>query len=802
MESNMKSSRESLRLSKIGAAIGALVLSVTALLFAVPVLSQSPSDKPETKSAPTQATTDKPTSKKEKKRKTDKASKNAEPVEEIVDSSKASAKQRVVSLTFKQMGAWSSIKLRGVDGYQSLQFPIRADEVVVGAKLRMAYDYSPALIPELSHLQISLNERVVAVEGLPKDKGVGNSREINLDPRLFGDLNSLGFKLIGHYTRQCEDPFHSSLWLTLSDLGRLELTLAPLSVSNDLKTLPLPFLDKRENAALKLPFVFAGSPSFGTIKAAGVVASWFGIQAGTRGAQFPTSLNALPSGNAVVFLRGTDTVEGIKATGASSISIQAHPSNVHAKLLVISGASEQDLLRAANTLALYAPTLTGQSVNVTKEVTTAPRKPYDAPAWISTERPVKFGEIARADELHVQGYFPNVVRLNYRVTPDLFTWRTPGAPMKLKYRATRLPYHKNSSLNVSMNSNFIETIALNATYPLENQTESTKRPTMVSNGATALREERLAIPPYAVTGRNQLQLSYFFDVIKEGECMSLPPDNLQASIDAESTLDFSGYQHYVALPNLAYFASLGFPFTRLADLSETAVVLPDNPNAEEVGTYLAVMGRMGESTAYPALRHTVISAADVDKAASKDLIIIGSGRSQTLMGKWADHLPMVQQDGERHVREREASWWPSYRWEQEDVNALPVPPGSVNFTVAGSLAAMMGFQSPLQATRSAVFLYADKAGDLRKVSEALVDPERIPLVQGDFVVVDDKAMHHTKASETYYLGSLSATSKIRWFFADQPILMGLLALVVAILIATAIYRTVRRLKGKRMRKLN
>ena len=75
MESNMKSSRESLRLSKVGAGIGALVLSVTALLFAVPVLSQSPSDKPETKSAPTQASTDKPMPKKEKKRKTDKASK-------------------------------------------------------------------------------------------------------------------------------------------------------------------------------------------------------------------------------------------------------------------------------------------------------------------------------------------------------------------------------------------------------------------------------------------------------------------------------------------------------------------------------------------------------------------------------------------------------------------------------------------------------------------------------------------------------------------------------------------------------
>src|ERR1035437_792393 len=171
-----------------------------------------------------------------------------------------SKQQRVVSLTFRQMGAWSAIKLRGVDGSQTLSFPIRADEVVVAAKLRIAYDYSPALIPELSHLKISLNERIAMVEALPKDKGLANTREINLDPRLFGEINNLRFKLIGHYTRQCEDPFHSSLWLTLSDLGRLELTLAPASMTNDLKNLPAPFLDKRENVSLQLPFVFASAP--------------------------------------------------------------------------------------------------------------------------------------------------------------------------------------------------------------------------------------------------------------------------------------------------------------------------------------------------------------------------------------------------------------------------------------------------------------------------------------------------------------------------------------------------------------
>ena len=146
----------------------------------------------------------------ESKSQTSKTTKTQSGDESIIETGKgATDGRRVVSLTFKEMGAWSAVNLRGVDASRTLNFSIRADEAVVGAKLRIAYDYSPALIPELSHLRLLLNERMVGTEALPKDKGLANSREINLDPRLFGELNSLRFNLIGHYTRQCENPFHS-----------------------------------------------------------------------------------------------------------------------------------------------------------------------------------------------------------------------------------------------------------------------------------------------------------------------------------------------------------------------------------------------------------------------------------------------------------------------------------------------------------------------------------------------------------------------------------------------------------------
>ncbi|MFH7468075.1 cellulose biosynthesis cyclic di-GMP-binding regulatory protein BcsB, partial [Pseudomonas syringae group genomosp. 7] len=71
-------------------------------------------------------------------------------------------------------------------------------------------------------------------------------------------------------------------------------------------------------------------------------------------------------------------------------------------------------------------------------------------------------------------------------------------------------------------------------------------------------------------------------------------------IDPESTLDFSGYEHYMAIPNLCVFKDSGLPFTRLADLSQTAVVLADQPRPEDVSAYLNLLGRIYESTGYPA----------------------------------------------------------------------------------------------------------------------------------------------------------------------------------------------------------
>lgn len=731
----------------------------------------------------------------------------AQPVEEVLVDGRAAtpaapdaptapnpAQTRTISLSMKQMGAWSAVTVRGADGSRTLGFSVRADEMVVGARLKLLYDYSPALIPEWSHLRVLMNEKVAEVIPLPAGKHLANNREIALDPRLFADNNFLRLNLIGHYTRQCENLFHSSLWLTVSDLSRLELTLAPKSVVNDLKYLPAPFFDRREDGSLKLPFVFLSPPAPATLKAAGVVASWFGIKAGTRGAQFSAQLGSLPDADAVLILRGGEKLPGVEVAPGATLSVITHPTNPRRKLLVVSGANDDELMRAARALALAPSTLAGPSITLGKDTFAAPRKPYDAPAWVPLDRPVKLGELVRTEELQASGWYPEPIRVNYRVSPDVFTWRTPGVPMQLKYRYTRLPEHRNSSLNVSLNNTFIHALALNTPY---RNPEDTQRLNQPASENLSRQDVFLPLPPYTLGGRDQLQFAYHFDIVQRGECQNMPPENLQGVIDPESTLDFSGFPHFIAMPNLAAFASLGFPFTRMADLSETVVVLPDQPNPQELGTYLTLMGRMGESTGYPVLGHTPVKSSEADKEPDRDLLVIGSGNSQPLLNKWAEHLPVVQINGERRVREPDATWLPNYRWEGKDVHRATDPRGDLKALGGGNLTTLMGFESPLKAGRSVVLVHADQASDLRKIDAVLTDPERLGSVHGDLAVVGDKDLAHTKVSPTYYVGKLNWRQKAQWYLNDHPVWVSVGALLAALLIAALGYVPVRRLLLRR-----
>ncbi|MDP1939950.1 MAG: cellulose biosynthesis cyclic di-GMP-binding regulatory protein BcsB [Gallionella sp.] len=700
--------------------------------------------------------------------------------------------------TLEELGALTPVELHTVDGRRHLSFSMRADELITAAKLRLNYAWSPALIPELSHLKVLLNDELMTTLPLPRESSNGQTSEIKLDPGMFIDFNKLSLNLIAHYTRDCEDPMHSTLWANVSNQSKLDLTIRHLKLPNDLALLPAPFFDRLDNRKLILPMIFPATPSNDVLRASGVVSSWFGALSSYRGAQFPVLINTLPKGNGVVIVAGSSAPAGLDlpAVTGPSLAVISNPLNANAKLLVVMGRNAAELDIAAQALTLGKSTLTGAYVSVQKMADIPARKPYDAPNWIPTDRPVNFGELARPMELQVEGFTPDIIKVNFNIPPDLFPWRSAGVPMDLHYRYTPRRAADKSTLNVNINKQFVQALPL---FSVPSKLEQKMKLPLMKDGK-AIRNELVLIPHADLYGTNQLQLHYFFDYNKEGSCKDVYLNNERGVVDPVSTIDFSSLPHYTALPNLRFFVNDGFPYTRMADLSETAVVMPDNAAIGEMETYLTVMGRMGKVTGYPAIRHVVIQAAGVDENSNKDLILIGSAGKQPLLERWADKVHPLLENGTHNLRlpgpfERLLS-----RWENRDLDDAMHRAGDLISKGDGGLGALVAFESPLKSGRSVVVFTGDSAEQISALTGYMVDPKYNAAFHGDLVLQSGKRIDGFQTGPTYYVGSLPWWTAMSWYVSSHPWLLVLAIGLVTLLVALMAFRYLRMRSAKRLGK--
>lgn len=718
------------------------------------------------------------------------------------DDTNLTADGRRTVLTFKQLGALDPLQLRGVQGENGVPFAVRADEVVTAATLHLRYTYSPALLPDLSHLKIIVNGETAATLPLPKAQaGMLLQRDIPIEPRLLTEFNHVNIQLIGHYTKACEDPASSTLWATVSNESALELTFASLPTRADLAQLPLPFFDRRDVRRLELPIVMPAQPDAGVLEAAGIVSSYFGSLAGYRGALFPAQIDQLPpTGNAVVFATSNAKPANvtIPAIAGPTLSIVDRPANEHGKLLLVLGRDDAELETAATVLGIGQATLSGPTAVVSASEDIKPREPYDAPNWVPSDRPVRFGELAPARDLSVSGYGADAVRITVRVAPDLFGWHSRGVPVDLRYRYTPRPAPDKSSLNVSVNNDFVQAIRIPAQSAVVSDLSRWFSRFLPDPSTTERRT--VYIPPHLLASQAQLRFHFYYEMPKTGECAGAFIDNVEGAIDPRSTIDLSTYPHYMAMPDLAAFSTSGFPFTRMADLSQSAVVLPDQPSAIDYGMYFDLMGRMGDSTGYPVSGVVVTRAEQVDKFADKDLLVIGSPTNQPLFEKWKSFMPYSRTDQAStfpisDIAFRLVDWWRGA--EHQEVRAPKRGEVSIVNDNSGSL--MMGFESPLSSKRSVVAIVMSDSRASYDITRALMDPDLVSRFQGGLDVIHGRTVTPVSNGETYYIGSLPPVQYLRWAMAEHPWVLIICGAIAAVLFAALMYRTLRGIAARRLR---
>ena len=130
------------------------------------------------------------------------------------------------------------------------------------------------------------------------------------------------------------------------------------------------------------------------VKAAAIVASWFGVASDVRGVTFPVTVGQLPEGNAlVVARRGSSSSRRFRFLRnpiRSSLSVTTRAIRT-GKLLILTGDAPEHVLEAALALITTDWSRRHSDIGVVRRVPVPQLDEYQAPRWLQTHEPAPLG---------------------------------------------------------------------------------------------------------------------------------------------------------------------------------------------------------------------------------------------------------------------------------------------------------------------------------------------------------------------------------------------------------------------------
>ncbi len=670
------------------------------------------------------------------------------------------------------LGTPGPINLHGTDAYNTLYFAIPQNEVVKQASMHLYYHFSPSLIPAQSHLKVTLNGTTFATLPVPQtpNNGAAIESDVVIPPDLLVRNNQLTFELIGHYAQSCEDSTNSALWAHVDTNTTIALSGDLLPLADDLKLLPLPFFDDKLAQAPVIPIVFGSAPSLKGLQAAGVVTSWFGVLGDYRSMRFPVSVGSLPTGNIVLIAENNNALPpglNLDPPVAPTLAVRTNPVDPYGKVLVITGNDPDQTLIAAQAIATGWPGLQGATAAVTQMTLPAKSAPDDAPRWrVADDRgrvPIWTGP---AEAVQGDGNAPLIAY--YKIPPDLFFEDAQqNVRLHLDYRYNSIPIGPISSLQVESNDAYLGSV------PLTPGKEASKQDAV-----------NMAIPvvnlrPFS----NSMRFKLTFELLKGGNCNTTIPGNQIGAILRSSYIDLHNLPHWAAMPNLELFSNAGFPFTRFADLSQTTVVLPDQPSPQEVETYLTMMGHFGAETGFPALRVTVAGPDALQSGADQDFLVIATGLTNGNVGRLASGMPVTFGDNSLKVQDTRGffstlhnMWWRIPANDQLSsglIGTTGVPDAMIE-----------AIESPYASGRSVVLIDVRSAANYPAMMKAFLEASQSSAVSGTVALLEGPRFESYRiGNNVYHVGELPWWTALQLWFMQVPWMVDLGVLAISFIFA-------------------
>jgi cellulose synthase (UDP-forming) len=690
-----------------------------------------------------------------------------------------------VELPLREMGAREGILLDSTNRNQAIAIALPDDVLMDSGTLHLKYTL-PESKEATSTLEVLLNDTMLAaITPSATELALGHGEAtIPLPVELLVRQNRLTLRLSdAAETGSClaVQPVTAPIQVDADTV--FELHEEHLVLANDLSLLPEPFVQRTAAQGSKLPVVFATQPTGHTLQAAGVLASWFGSQAQQGQTLYSVSLGSLPLGNAVVLLTDGQSIPGLAtaATDQASITTMANPIDPYGKLLVLAAKHPDELLALTQALSLGQLSLSGEKASMGSLRLPPRRMPDDAPRWIHTRR-VSLQAFNGGAELNTVD--SNPLNLYLRFSPDYNYGPNRDIYVHLDYGTDAAALDPRSNLVIRLNGVPADSV-----------------PVRGSKGKVK-QQANLALGPLpASVFANTLQAQFYFVPPSGRDCGS---NHFAGRIGSSSFLDLGEASHLAQLPELHLFSNAGFPFTRIADLGETAVLLPEHATEHELNLYLDLLSYFASQTGYPALRvetGTISEAARFGGDGQKDLLVLGANEDLQAMPEINKRLPLqLGSDGwqlskyaqvgetfQKTLRRIRTAVFGGVAPEEEE----DIAPGGV----------LEQIRSPYASDRSLVLLLARDADALEPMTAALMEELPHDGITGSVSLWEGgNFVSHDYSTPGYALGDVDTLTKLKILLPDHPwlLMIGFSVIVFALSLWLEIWlqsRIRRRLMG-------
>ena len=672
------------------------------------------------------------------------------------------------------------VKLTGAVNSGYFDFVVRPDEVVTGGELTLNFTTSASLLPNVTQLNVFLNGELQTTQSLSaKQIGKPQSIVFALNSGSFkSGPNQLRVEFVGHYQTVCENPANASLWLDIAPESELALNKAFVRLPNDLSAFPAPFVSATPaGQTTSLPMVFAQAPSDKQAQAAAILAGYTGSLAQWGKVDFPVYYGEVPAkGHFVVFATNDnkpDFLSELPVFEGPEIHMRDVVGGQHEKMLVIGGRNAEDLVIAAKALT-GGSQMIGETFRVKDFRDEAPQEAYRARHWVNPAEALTLSSLMQyPTQLTSRGALMPAMHLNINMAPDLYAIDGAEAKLNVLYRYSRPAEGQIAQMRVMVNSALAG--STNFTQGADRghadfSVQATPGPLFSAVG-----------PRDGMTLTNDLTLEPFYG----SQALEGTPDNCRTAalpsqtvqIDPTSSISFSGFYHYAQLPEIGLFTQGGFPFSKYADLSQTAAYVTDLSNTRYVTTRLNAVARIASATGTVPSHITVTGKADGAVLKDKDVLLIGKlpANITTLDQNTAENLEKVVSSTVSGKGQAAGT---------EDPENAP-------------LAAVVSVKSPADAGRTVVALMSAGARGAKLLNEGLSDRSKLQSAAGGTVFVTEQGVLGFKPTETWCSGNLPWYQRVWVSLANRPFLLVLFALIAAVAAGWGIFAGMRRyLRGR------